>query len=1394
MSKQIINIKGYAAMKAPKLILALFSLMLLAACGGSSSDSFSTGGAARLTVAPLQSSVEASAHECRPTVQVNVRFTQADGSPVADGTSISLSSSNSAIGTVGALSAGSGSGSATATTSGGTAQFRFFSGAQTGQVTLTASGNNPSGAGTVTGTGAMTVTESTCRRPTPAELSVIPLASSIESNPQGLAPNPRAPYTVQVNVSFRKGDGSVVANGTEVALASSSAALGVISPIGAPGQTGASASSPTSGGVASFWLTSGASTGTLTLTASALDPDDEGVTVTATATVEIVQPSDSFGARLEVVPLSSTVQANPEGFAPNPRAPYTVQVNVSFSRSNGQPVADGTSVRLASGSAAVGVVSPLANPAAAGGSAEATTVGGTASFWFTGAAQLGLVTLTASADNPEEDGLVTASATIEVVQPSDAFGARLEVVPLASTVEANPQGFTPRPGAPYTIQVNVEFLRSNGQPVSDGTTVRLASGSAAVGVVSTLADPELVGGSAEASTVAGTASFWFTSAAQLGLVTLTASADNPEEDGLVTASATIEVVAALDQSGRLEITGASTMPTNRAEVPIFLGSPYINELTIRYRGPDGGAGEVAGGAISVAVSPVSRGAFSTLDNPETEENEFFILIGSGPVALNAGVATVFVHSFARPGPLVVSVAAVDAESGERFSADFVIEIEDGAADFLPADISFRVAPDPVYVQGSGGPTTKSLTLSVVDSGGNPVPNPEADGVAYNNVRLQLEAPAGSGARLTGTGADGSVSGTDISVRTVNGIANFALNAGTETGSHRIIATVDRADNNVDNDFQDPLSAQTTINVGDGRLFALRLVSPVVNALLINAVAADFQTDVQPQIDPDTGVAIPPDPDGTYSYTVSVIATDRQGNPPLPGQPLKFGKVDAPLTPSNPPFFVFSGMDGDPEEGGLLFTAANPPEGFLNDPTRPDEAVEPGDTLVLFGKSVPGNREHEAARTVASVIDSQSLTVSEPFNPNNQTGQIVDDGAVIPWLVGRSQIGFVDGNLTLDARGRGSVRLTYPVNAIGQPLALWVQGERLESAGTKTVADAEPLVFPGVAPLILTASPASVPGNTSAAIRLCATDGLGSPLNGLFVRATSGGLSATLDGAPLPANTAAATGSAGPGCVDTSLTSTGMVPGGDAAIVVFSIGGASVDVEVVPPGTARLVVEPSLVTDNIAGPFTRQLNLRLFNGENQPISGVSLTGSCEAADGGTLALIVPPGVTDINGRTTASVLIAMAGCSSSLDDDTFPRVGQCEFTTDSGSPVGLFTAVGVDLRDFQGLISPAPPTALCPPLPEAPSGPTQVAVNVVDNRAPGSMPPAAVTSNPAGINCAADGSGSCVSTFTVSSVILEAPGGTTPNWSGDCSVSSSPRFASIDLDAAGNSAVCTVTFN
>ncbi len=1096
---------------------------------------------------------------------------------------------------------------------------------------------------------------------------------------------------------------------------------------------------------------------------------------------------------LQISTASGQVLANPEGFAPNPDSPHTTEIQVRFRQASGSNVADGTTVNLSTSNSSVGLVSPINDPAASGSSAASTTAAGVARFWFNAGSQAGTVTLTASAANPAGGGNLSASLSITVAPNDGAGQRRIEITANDLELPANVLNLQPAANSLFSTQVNVRVLSASGNPAEDGTAVTLGVDNSARAVVSPLDDPQASGATASGEVVAGFARFLLTSQESAGPVVLTAGlAADQDGDAVQGEPLTVNIVPNQQDSGRLNISGASTMPANTQGVPIFIGSPFINELTVEYTGPDGGIGQVEGGEIAVAVSPIFRGAFSTLNDPSTDENEFEILVGAGPVIMTAGVTTLFIHSFDRPGPLQVSVLAQDAETGERFSEKFIVDIIDGAADFLPASLDFSASPAPIYVTGSGGATNKQIQLTVRDSGGNVVPDPEADGVSWNNVLLELDAPAGSNARLAGTGKDGPVSSESaIRVRTVNGIAAFSLNAGSEPGPHRITATVDRADNNVDNTLTDPLSANSLIRVGDGRLFSLRLVSPPINAISVNPRTDSIGADFPPVLDPGSGDFVPPAPDGTYSLTVTVIATDKQGNPPLSGTNIRFGKIDSPLTPTIPGFFVFSGAEGDPEEGGVLFTAMDVAEGFLDDPTRPDEAVEPGDTLALFGKAVPGNREHEAARIVASVIDDNTLTVTEPFNPNDATGSPVDDGAVIPWVIGRSEVGFIDSSLTLDSRGRGSVRLTYPINAIGAPVVLWAQGDRVEPTTVKTVADVEGTRFPAILPLRLTVVPNVVRGNTSTTMTICVEDALRAPVNNTFVRGfvSDGPASGSLDGDPMPTFTERATGTAGPGCVNTVLTTTGMIPDGDDATVTFNVGEAFADVQVVEPNSALLEVDPPIVFDNSIALVSRLVNLRLLSPAGEPIVGVPLSGECDGGDG-TLEITINPGITNSMGRTTATVLVGMAGCGDSENDDSFPRIGQCEFTTESGEPVGLFTAVGNDLRQIS---LPSPGTDQCPPLEDEPPV-SRLIVSVVDERAtPGNS---TITSTPEGIGCNADDTASpgCVADFDESQVVLQAPQGTTPVWGGDCSGNTEAlRFATVTFPTASSPGVCTVTF-
>jgi len=1117
-----------------------------------------------------------------------------------------------------------------------------------------------------------------------ARLAITVETSQVPANPQGFQPNPDRDFTIEVSVRFTRADGTIVTDGTSVTLSSSNSARGVVSSANTPDQTGSTASTGTSGGVARFLFTSGAQTGSVNLSASASNPSGSG-SISSSITIQVVEASDD-SERVTLTINDSELPQNILGFQPAPDSQFSTQINVKVLNSAGDVAADGTQVNLGVDNAGRAMVSPLSNVLQAGADAVATVSGGFARFLVTSGSNTGPVALTASSPDDQGGGAITSQPLVIQIVPFDGGSDRISISAVEAELPANVLDIQPSVNSQFSTQLNVSVIGADGNPVADGTSVVIGVDDASKGVVSTGEDPLETSASAETQTQAGTARFIFTAGRETGSIVLVASTDGDSGEAILSDPVSLTILPNEADESRLRVSGPATLPSNEDGVAPFFGSPFINELTIEYLGPDGQPGQVVEGEIAVAIAPVNVAAFSTLDDPETEDvNEFVVLMGSAPVGMTAGVSTIFIHSFDLAGEAVVTVTATDAGTGELFSARFTVEVVDGAANFLPAQLDYIIGTDPVYIQGSGGATAKPMQLLVSDAGDNAVPNPEGTGFSYNNVVLTLDAPEGSGARLSGTGAEGSVNGEEIAVQTLNGIAQFSLQAGTETGTHTIVATVDRADNNVDNDLLDPLTAETTIAVGDGRLFSVELVNPILNAIRINRVTTGIDTDQEPIRDPDTGILVPPDPDGTYSLTITAQGSDKVGNPVLPGTQVNFGKIDAPLTPDNPPFFVFSGIEGDPEEAGFLFDALDTTEGFMDDLDFAEEAVEPGDTLALFGKSVAGNREHEASRIVDSVVDDDTLLVTEAFNPNNATGQIVDDGAVIPWVIGRSRVGVVDELINLGEDGRGSVQLTYPIDAVGRPIVLWTQGTRQEfDQNTKTVAEVESMVFPGIAPLQLTATPNQVAGNQSVNITLCLRDGIGTPINGVFINAAVGGGtgSAAIDGIPLGVGSdQTANATSGNGCVVTELTTQGLIPDEDDLIIVFFVGSAQDTVTVVAPGSAALSVTPSRVVDNVQGPINIRLILRLTDASGNPISSVPLSGECEDPAGGVLRILNQPGLTDSEGLAEAIVQISLFDCD-------VPVVGefQCVFTTQSGAPTGTFTAVGLAPEDI-GIISP-----------------------------------------------------------------------------------------------------------
>ncbi len=734
-------------------------------------------------------------------------------------------------------------------------------------------------------------------------------------------------------------------------------------------------------------------------------------------------------------------------------------------------------------------------------------------------------------------------------------------VSLSVNVGSNSLGVT-------SITDVVVTVSRRGTGVSDGTPVTLSVDQPSLGQVgAATGENQSFNNSATAPTAGGQARFRFKSSMATGTVQLRASVSDP---GAQPATATISLNGGASNDTRLTLQATrTTIPVNVNDEPPYFGSPYEVEVTATWRNLRGELviPEEPEEAMGAAwTSPDNIGAISRLDDPDTTDvNEYLNYWGSVVVPVNSGSGKIFVRSTDTAGTGQLRVSVVDPDTGENLSATLDFVMTSGVPG-LPGAVGVMQEGPVAYTQGSGGNTSRQLRIRVTDGAGNLVPNPQSGGNAFNNVQLEIIDPEGE--TLSTTNAAGATqTGTMVRTRTFNGIAGAVFRTANRQGIVRVRAISDRADNNVDNGITDPVVGEGSVVVSDGQLFSVTLSTPSMDSLFVNRAGI-----LLPGDDDENAPA-----DGTYSLIVSAIATDRMGNPVLPGTSLQFGMIDSPQL-ANGNFALF-GVNGDPQEGGNLFTATN---GAF---TTAGGGAGPGDTLVLFGKDVTGNADLEGSRIVQSVNSPTSLTVTRRFNFNDHTGQSVNRGPVLPYAIGRAQVGNILQTASTNANGVATVYMNYPVTHLGRSAIVWTQGNGAVVSGEpKTVGDVEFYTFAGLAPAQLLAAPESITANQSSHVMVCLSDARGEPMRGAgigfaFQGLTSGTGTITGHGS---------SGVVGPtdasGCVGVTVVTTGIQAGGGEPSLVFFIGGAQAVVEIVggeepeDPGTTETVT----LTINITG--------------------------------------------------------------------------------------------------------------------------------------------------------------------------------------------------------------------
>jgi hypothetical protein len=823
--------------------------------------------------------------------------------------------------------------------------------------------------------------------------------------------------------------------------------------------------------------------------------------------------------------------------------------------------------------------------------------------------------------------------------------------PQGITVTVSPASNSSTPSS--LVGVSVRVTGERGAVLPDGTTVRLQVSPPGVGLLSSTqatAPPNAGGTGLLAESVSATLSGGLANfrlhTRSVGTATLTASVTDPNApQRTVTGTASVSVAAGAPSDPRLtiQLAGSSTLPVNR--VGINYNSPYYTPVTVTWRTLDGAlvTPREEDDFVGVSVLPTETAFFTFLDDPDTTDiDENFVGLGQGPADVVAGRAFFRVFSSGTPGTATLTVSAVDQQTGETISATQQFVVTNGTP-ALPGAVVFDTDESPVYIQGINAPATKPVQVLLFDGGGAFVPNPPT---GVNNLRIELQSSLNGGERLNGVNAAGTpVTGATLSTRTSNGEAGFSLQTGTVAGTVLVRATADRADNNVDNGITDAVTSTRQIVISDGRIFDIQ-----VQTANIQGVSSQ--------------VAGPPpgntSPDATYNMRVTALATDRNGNPVPAGAQIRFGLIDEPQQNG---LFTLSGSDGNPQENGTTFTAAQ--GGFLS--------AGPGDTLLVLGEGIANNRDLESARTIASVQSGTSLTVGAPFNPNDVTGTSVDAGPIFPYVIGRAADANVLASGLTNNIGVASSVITYPARRLGKTIYLWVQGNGSIVPGTnraRIVSDVETFNLPGAGPAILTARPGSLIANRATNVTICVEDSSGNPVPGARVNFA---FEAPATGA---VNNVGGSGQTLPtgadGCVTNNVVAN-LAPGatGDGTLRFFLAGG-EVELDVTAQGTPVLSIGPAPV-QVFAGPPNQQAFIAVCaNDGGGPIPGVIVNvqgGQCTPpapaaplTNPGSVQLSVP----QITGQDGCAVIPVTYTAMAVQDGaNVVLRTSTCSFTTNAG---------------------------------------------------------------------------------------------------------------------------------
>jgi len=266
-----------------------------------------------------------------------------------------------------------------------------------------------------------------------------------------------------------------------------------------------------------------------------------------------------------------------------------------------------------------------------------------------------------------------------------------------------------------------------------------------------------------------------------------------------------------------------TLTADKTQLPINISSQgpsigaYATYTTTLYVNAREGGAPILGAKDIFACNlsqGLDSGALYYLDGDKAHEDDAGNPLAYRSITLgsNAGGNSFHFHAGTKSGTARVTCSVTNPADNQVSSAS--VDIVVGAATGKPASVlgtaqapSYLGTQDNTFIDPVTGQRMRNnvgIQAFVMDDANQPIPNPTAA-----NVQVRIRSfGASAGARLL----SGSQSGSVVQVSTIGGLGLISLSSGPSAGVILLELTTDRADNDVINGIQDPVTSLMAVSV------------------------------------------------------------------------------------------------------------------------------------------------------------------------------------------------------------------------------------------------------------------------------------------------------------------------------------------------------------------------------------------------------------------------------------------------------------------------------------------------------------------------------------------------------------------------------------------------------